>query len=117
MDIGFKTKALEKVCNDFSECRKRYGDRCAKKIMQRLMELQAADNLFIVSRFPPTKLHSIDGIMTDSFAVYAEHPFRIVFEIGDYPIPRKPDGGVDAAKVTYIIITFIGDYHGKRKKK
>lgn len=117
MDIDFKTNALEKVCNDFAECRKQHGERCARKIIQRLNELRAAENMAVVNHLPPTKLHSIDGIMKDSFAVYVEQPFRIAFVIGNEPIPRKPDGGVDEAKVTFIIITYIGDYHGKRKKK
>ena len=117
MDIDFKTKELEKVCNKFAECKKKHGEKCAKIIFLRLVELRAAETMADVNHLPPTKLHSIDGIIKNSYSVHVEEPFRLVFEIGNKPIPRKTDGGVDETKVTFIIITLIGDYHGKRKKK
>lgn len=48
----------------------------------------------------------------EQFAVDLKHPKRLVFEIADNPVPRKPDGGLDLASVTSVVVVEVVDYHG-----
>ncbi len=115
MEITFKTNKLQKCCNNESEGTKVWGERIARKVFRRLMELRAAQNLAQISHLPPPKLHSINGIRKGCFAVYTEHPHRLIFKPNHEPVPHLPDGGVDKANVTRILILEVEDYHGKRK--
>ena len=45
MDIEFNTKKLRKLCNDHKEIIKKYGNKVGRKLMTRLSELDAVDNL------------------------------------------------------------------------
>jgi hypothetical protein len=49
MKIYFKTKKLEKICNKEKESVKAVGDRNARRLQQRMMELKPADTLNDIS--------------------------------------------------------------------
>jgi proteic killer suppression protein len=50
--------------------------------------------------------------LDEQFAVDISRNERLVFEVADDPIPRKPDGGIDLERVTEIRVLRIEDYHG-----
>ena len=111
MEIHFNQRKLAKVLNSHQEIIRKYGQDNGKKIMQRLGELKAADNLEQISYLPPPARHELVGDRKGQYAVYAKHPWRIVFVPFHSPIPVKEDGGVDLNKVTKILILEIVDYH------
>lgn len=115
MEITFKTNKLERCCNNYKVAVKSLGEQTAKKLIQRLNELRAADDLSMISHLPPPRLHSINGIRPGCFAVDLGHPMRLVFTIDQAPIPRAADGGIDHAHVVRIMILQVEDYHGKQK--
>jgi len=112
MDIYFKYKKYEKACNSEKESIKKWGAENAKVIRRRLAQLQAADNLSQISHLPPPRCHQLVG-RENEFAVYAKHPFRLIFEPFLDSMPRSADGGINLKRVTAIRIIKVEDYHGK----
>ena len=113
MDILFATEKLRKTCNSEKQLRRKYGDRQAKRIQQRLYELYAAETLADVSHLPPPRCHALVGDRAGQFAVDAVHPFRLIFEPAHDPTPITEDGSVDRSQITAIRIVDINeDYHG-----
>lgn len=83
----------------------------AGKLLQRLMELSAADTLHDVSYLPPARCHELAGDRAGQLSVDLEHPYRLLFKVANTPIPRKADGGLDWSVVTEIEIIDIVDTH------
>ena len=117
MDIDFKAKKLEKICNTYALAKKEYGEDVARKLMQRLNELRAAECLGQISHLPPPQLHEIGGIRPGCYGIHLKEPFRLVIKPANTPVPKKQDGGIDLQKVNFISVIEVEDYHGKRKKK
>ena len=111
MVIYFKTKKLQKICNNTSEAVKKLGTKTARKLQQRLMELKAASCLDDISRVPPPRCHQLSGNRNGQLSVDLEHPYRLLFIPANNPIPVTQDGGLEWAKVTEIEIVEIADTH------
>lgn len=110
MVIVFATTKMEKVFNSAKELNRKYGKQ-AQKIMIRMGSLRAAANLSQVPKVPPDRCHELSEGRPGQFAVDLIHPFRLVFEPAEVPVPRKTDGGIDLAMVTKIRILDVEDYH------
>ena len=91
--------------------KKHLGAKCASKLMQRMMELQAADTLSDISYLPPARCHELSGDRAGQFSVDVEHPYRLLFIPINDPLPLREDGGIDREKVTEIQIIEIQDTH------
>ena len=81
MEIVFRTKKFQKECNDFKLLVRRYGEREAKLIRNRLTELAAAENLssFIILLGP--RCHKLKGDKKDMLSADLVHPYRLLFVI------------------------------------
>ncbi len=90
---------------------KELGAGNAKRLKQRMMELQAAISLEEISHLPPTKLHELSGDRASQFSMNLNQPFRLIFKPNHDPIPKLDDGGIDRTKVVSIKIVEIVDYH------
>ena len=113
MKILFSDKKLAKNCNSKVLCNKAYGLDIAKKVMQRLNELKAADNLGLISHLPPPACHELKGDRKGQFAVKLNKNFRLIFEPAHNPIPTNADGSINKDRITKIIILNAReDYHG-----
>lgn len=110
--IQFKNKKLERLFNRRDLIEKKYGKRLAKKIEQRMYELDAAEVLNDISHLPPLRCHQLKGPRKGHFAVNVTQKLRIVFIPAHKPVPKKPDGGIDKKSITAIKIISIEDYHG-----
>ena len=111
MEIYFKTKRLQKICNNQKESIKAFGPKMAKKLHQRLFELSAARSLKDISRLPPARCHQLSGNRSNQFSVDLEHPYRLLFIPADEPLPMLPEGGFDLKKISEIEIIEITDTH------
>ena len=111
MDIYFKTKKLQRICNNTDEANKKLGPKMARKLQQRLMELKAAFCLDDISRVPPPRCHPMSGNREGQMSVDLEHPYRLLFIPANDPVPVTEDGGLDWARVTEIEIVEIADTH------
>lgn len=111
MRITFNTKKLQKACNSQRDMAAKLGKKRAGKLQQRLMELRAADNLEDISHIPPARCHELKGNYKGYLSVDLDHPYRLLFIPDHKPIPTKPDGGLDWAEVTAVVIMRIEDTH------
>lgn len=114
LEITFKTKKLQKICNSDANLRKEFGDVCAKRIRQRLDEIEASDNMMILKKVHP-RLHPLKGDKKKRMqhALDLKHPFRLIIEPDHDPVPLKEDSGFDYEKITVVQIVEAEDYHGK----
>jgi proteic killer suppression protein len=111
MRILFKTKKLKKLCSESAHASKHLGAKGGKKLQQRMMELSAADVLADISRLPPARCHELTGNRAGQISVDLEHPYRLLFVVGNNPRPEKESGGLDWEGVTEIVIVEIADTH------
>lgn len=91
--------------------RREYGADMARVIATRLVALGSAANLSQISTTPPERRHILSGQRQGQYAVDLVHPHRLIFEPGNYPVPRRADGGIDTDQVTAIVISEVVDYH------
>jgi len=110
VNVIFASKKIEKVFNSEKLLQKEYGEQ-TKKIMIRMAVLKAAPCLAAVPVIKPDRMHELSGDRKGKFAVDLKHPFRLVFEPAEDPVPKKDDGGIDLNKVSTIRIIAVEDYH------
>lgn len=111
MEIGFRTRRLERIFSSEREIRRTYGDTMAAVIRRRITLLIRANSLTEVSTLPPERRHSLSGRRRGQYAIDLAHPYRLIFEPNHDPVPRREDGGVDTDHVTSITIIEVVDYH------
>lgn len=111
MLIYFKSNKLQKICNKENEAIKKLGLKMARKLQQRLMELNAAHCLDDISKLPPARCHQLKGNRAGQFSVDLAHPYRLIFIPANDPIPENKDGGLDLSKIDSIEILAIDDTH------
>ena len=111
MNIYYKNRQIEKVCNQSQVAIAKLGPEMAKKLQQRMVELKAADVLSDIGHLPPARLHELDG-GNGELAVDLKHPFRLVLR----PFEFKKGMTIEKTIVTAIIILEVINYHGKQKK-
>ena len=110
MEISFATKKLAKSCNSSTKLRGEYGDRMARLIQRRLMDLHAAETLETMRKLPG-RCHELAQNLKGHLALDLVHPDRIVFKPNHDPIPIKESGDLEWKLVTAIEVVGIGDYH------
>lgn len=112
MLILFKSKKLEKTLSDRKALAKHFGLEQARKIQQRMFELQAADNLGILKSLPQVRAHELAGNRAGQISLDLKHPYRLLIVPAHDDPPRKKDGGLDWEKVAKIMILEVEDTHG-----
>ena len=111
MDVYFSTNKLQRLCSSEKDGERALGTQRARKLRQRLAELQAAANLNDISRLPPARCHELIGDRACQLSVDLQHPYRLLFIPANDPVPRKADGGLDWSGVTEVEIIDIDDTH------
>jgi plasmid maintenance system killer protein len=112
VDILFQDQKLAKVCNNESLLIRKHGPIRAKLLKRRLDEFRAAESLEVLLSLPQVRCHELKGNREGTLAVDLDHPYRLIFEPANNPIPRKSDGGLDWTRVTAIRVLTVEDYHG-----
>ena len=109
MEIYFKTKKLAKVLNNRNLLERNYG-KSAKKIKNRLDDLAMVDNLQDAMHLPG-RHHPLTGDRKGQFACDLEHPFRLIYEPANEPLPIDENKALIYKEVTIIEIIEVTDYH------
>ncbi|MCF6268782.1 MAG: type II toxin-antitoxin system RelE/ParE family toxin [Melioribacteraceae bacterium] len=104
MEIYFKNKKTEKVFNSFRTLSQKHGDRQARKTIQRINELMAAETLNDINMLRAPGLHLLSGKLKGLWAVNLVHPFRLILE----PLDGDTE---DLRKTTKIKVIEIINYH------
>lgn len=108
MEIRFKDKKLQELCEQERVAKRKLGNNMARKLKARWEDLIAASN---VTELQAGRPHPLEGDRAGQFALDLVHPRRLVFEPAHETVPRREDGGIDWSQVTQICIVWIGDYH------
>lgn len=114
MEITFKTRKFQKICNSDTALQKEYGKNCARRIRARLDDLQAAQNLEVMRKLPG-RCHELKGNRKNQFSLDVEQPYRLIFEPVSPDICRKADGGLDWDLINEIKIIDVEDTHDGTK--
>lgn len=110
MDIKFENNRLRKLANDVRKCKKELGERQATLFLRRLSDLRDAENLEDV-RHLPGRFHELKETRKGQWACDLDHPYRLVFEPQQNPIPTNVDGQYIWFQIIAIQIIEIVDYH------
>ena len=109
MEIEIKTKKLAKILNNAKLIAKHYGNS-AKKIKIRLDDLAMVDNLADAMTLPG-RHHPLTSDRKGQFACDLVHPFRLIYEPSNDPLPIDENNNLIYSKVTIVEIIEITDYH------
>jgi plasmid maintenance system killer protein len=112
VNVLFQERKLAKIYNDQSQLVRKYGPLRAKLLWRRLGELRAAENLEVIRSLPQMRCHELKGNRAGMLSVDLDHPYRLIFEPANDPVPRTADNGLDWSKITAIRILAVEDYHG-----
>ncbi|MEZ5001427.1 MAG: type II toxin-antitoxin system RelE/ParE family toxin [Chitinophagales bacterium] len=110
MELSYKNSKLEKSLTTDKGLAKSYG-KLAKKIKQRRIQLESADNLEVIFKIPQLRLHPYKGNRKGTWSIDIQDNWRILFEINQDPIPTLEDGGIDLKAITIISIESVEDPH------
>jgi plasmid maintenance system killer protein len=111
LDIIFRTKKLQKECNDFRMLQRTHGARRAILIRRRLDELRAANSLAEITQLPGPRMHQLKGDRQGQISLDLDHPYRLLLVVANNPIPQRDNGNINLAKVTAVMIFSIEDTH------
>jgi proteic killer suppression protein len=111
MIISFRNRTLETDFLDKKTLIRRWGAEQARKIMLRLSEIAAAENLATLRRLPQVRAHELSGNRAGQISLDVKHPYRLLI-VPDYDnVPHKPDGGLDWENVKKVKILGVEDTH------
>ena len=110
MDISFSDQDLENYANNDRVGQKKLGAKRFKKYKQRLDQLKASTTLEDV-RHQPGRFHELTADRKGQWACDLDHPYRLIFEPQEKPIPTNDDGQYLWIKITGVEIIEIKDYH------
>lgn len=119
IDITFSSGSQQKEFENERKLLRKYGQKQAALIKQRLSELKAADCLEDLRHLPGPRLHQHSrkkGQAKAIFSVDLDRPCRLLFVAAADPEPTLPGGGVDWTKVTSIKILKVDDPHDQKFK-
>jgi proteic killer suppression protein len=111
LDILFQTSKLEKEFTDKKTLLRIYGTQRGNLIALRLNQLKIASNLAELALLPQIRCHELTQNRKGQVALDLKHPYRLIIEPANDPLPRKPDGGLDWAGVTAVRIIEVINYH------
>lgn len=103
MKISYKTRKLEKICNDYSKANSELGVQIARKLFIRINELEVATNLQDIKNLVSPRLHPLSGKRDGEYAVDLSGNYRLIL--------TALDGEIKLEKIIEIRIEEIVDYH------
>lgn len=87
------------------------GTQMARRLGARLQELEAADTLADMRPLPQARPHELRGDRDEQISLDLAHPLRLIVEVANHPTPRTPEGGLDWAAITSVMIVEITNTH------
>jgi plasmid maintenance system killer protein len=110
VEVLFANKKLRQLCQSREALQREHGQGCARKVMGRLLDLEAAESLDDI-RTLPGKCHELSGDRAGQLALNLSDGKRLIFEPAADPPPSKGDGGLDWTNVRSVRVIAILNYH------
>jgi proteic killer suppression protein len=109
LEVSFDDPDLAETFGNARELRKKHGAVRAKKIKQRMEDLEAAETLAVM-RSLPGRCHELHGDRAGQLSLDLDHPYRLLFRpVGD--LGPGPGGGLDWSAVRAVVVIGIEDTH------
>ncbi len=83
MRIEYKSKQLQRICEDVGAAVQKYGVRMAELIHQRIDQLNATDSVEMLLQYRIGRCHRLTGDRAGQYSMDLVHPYRLVFEQKD----------------------------------
>ncbi len=112
LEMEFRTAKLRQACESFKKACRTWGQESAKRLVQRLNEIEAAETLDVLLQLPGARCHLLKHDRAGQFAVDLKHPKRLVFEPAGSPEDYMVGNSIDPSRVTKVLILEVVDYHG-----
>lgn len=80
MEIIYKTRKIQRICEDASVATRTHGERMALIIHQRVDELSAAPTVEMLVQYRIGGCHPLTGNRAGQYGMSLVHPYRLVFE-------------------------------------
>lgn len=87
------------------------GVTMARRLMLRLQQLEAALHLAEMALLKQGRLHELGGDRDGQLSLDLVHPMRLILSPDHEPIPHLPEGGLDLASITAVLILDITNTH------
>ena len=111
MRVTFRRARLAKLCSSEKDLVRTLGTLMARRVMARLGELEAATTLEDVWSLPQARAPELRGDRHEQISLDLVHPQRLVVSVGDDPVPRRDDGGLEWMRITAVVVEEITDTH------
>lgn len=98
IEVHYRTRKLQKVCEKLDVAVKKYGVEMADKIHIRIDQIKNADNVLQLVQYEIGRCHKLQGDRQWQYAMDLVHPYRLIFI-------QKDDEAV------IVQIEEITDYH------
>lgn len=98
LQIIYKSNSLECICTNYTIAKRKYGERMARLIHQRVDELKSAVSVEMLIQYSIGRCHPLEGDRKGEYAMDLVHPYRLIFE------QNKTD-------IQVVRIVNIEDYH------
>jgi killer suppression protein higA len=112
MDISFQNRKLERLLSNLSKLTRELGPLRTKLLLKRIGALSDAETLEDV-RFEPGNFHELKADRKGQWACDLDHPYRLIFEPHEDPIPTDASGSYVWIEIKGVEIIEITNYHGK----
>lgn len=112
MDIIFADKKLEKYANDYNLSQRKMGDRRAKLYQTRLQDMYDTVSFADLANLPG-RFHPLTENRSGQWACDLDHPYRLIFEPAEDPLPMDEKGNLILKEIKIVEIQEITNYHGK----
>ncbi len=96
--------------NDEQLCIRTYGSLRSTRIGLRLDQMEVAATLAQFIQVHP-RCHPLKGDRSGTWSADLDHPYRLIFEPADDPLPMTGDGGLAVDRVLSVRIVMIDDTH------
>lgn len=106
LKVEILDRKLRKAVDNSAKLTKQYGYENAKKIIQRLGELEDAPNFGFMMKFKIGRCHALTGNLKGKYALDLHHPQRMIIE------PVYSDNSERIEQVEIVNVLKTGDYHG-----
>jgi toxin HigB-1 len=110
MNVTFKNKKFRDYAQKERLAKQKLGARRAQLYKLRLDDLSAATSLEDV-RHLPGRYHELKGDRKGQWACDLDHPFRLIFEPHELPVPTSETGQTLWIEIKGVEILEITDYH------
>lgn len=110
MKFDFLDTKLHAQCHDVRSATKAFGAESAKKLKNRLDDLDAAQSMEDM-RHLPGHWEELKRERSGQFSVRLHGGLRLIVKPQKQPPPTKPDGGLNWPAIDSLYIIEVVDYH------